>query len=72
MTAVDESRETPEVPFMVILRGRPDDEEIAAATVAILGLVRSRPARNSVVSGTKAPGWVPERTYTPPGFWAKH
>jgi hypothetical protein len=70
MTTVDEARETPEVPFMVILRGQPDDEEIAAATVAILGLVRSRPARTSVVSGTKAAGWVPERTYTPPGFWA--
>jgi hypothetical protein len=62
---------TVEQPFLVVVRGRPDDEEIAAATLAMLALARSRTPTTGD-SRTKAPGWVAEPGYTPPGCWSRH
>jgi hypothetical protein len=69
MTAAEQTRETP---FMVVLRGQPDDEEVAAATLALLALVNGEKSRGRAESGPKPAGWVAENGYTPPGFWATH
>jgi hypothetical protein len=56
---------TGEEPFLIVLRGAPDDEEIAAATVALLALTRAAVEPESVDS----PGWTPVRGYRSPGAW---
>ncbi|SDY87890.1 Acyl-CoA carboxylase epsilon subunit [Amycolatopsis xylanica] len=71
-------------PLLVVTKGNPDDHEIAAATVAVLALLQSTrdkarftprdkagfiPGRTTPEPG-RAPGWVRDPGYTPPGFWA--
>ncbi|WP_184072850.1 acyl-CoA carboxylase subunit epsilon [Nocardiopsis mwathae] len=57
---------------MRIVRGSPDDEEIAAITVAVMALMRSRAEE----SGPSRPAprsarWTQWRGYCPPGAWAE-
>ncbi|MFD8496241.1 acyl-CoA carboxylase epsilon subunit [Amycolatopsis sp. NPDC059657] len=55
-------------PFLVVTKGNPDDHEIAAATVAVLALLRT--TERTPPEPGRAPGWVRDDGYTPPGFWA--
>ncbi|ASU85323.1 acyl-CoA carboxylase subunit epsilon [Nocardiopsis gilva YIM 90087] len=69
MGAAQEGREAP---FMRIVRGSPDDEEIAAITVAVLALMRSRAGASSPQrSAPRSARWTQWRGYTPPGAWAE-
>jgi hypothetical protein len=52
-------------PFLVVLRGEPDDEEIAAATIALLMSAR----RDAEQSELHSPGWTPGVGYQSPGAW---
>ncbi|WP_101437491.1 acyl-CoA carboxylase subunit epsilon [Amycolatopsis echigonensis] len=55
-------------PWLHVVRGAPDDEEIAAVTIAILAALRTgppdRPARR------RLPGWEAD-VFTPPGAWIR-
>jgi Ser/Thr protein kinase RdoA (MazF antagonist) len=56
-------------PVLRIVRGEPDDTEIAAATAAIL-LLAARGADFPAEGIAARSGWVPEHAYRPPGAWA--
>ncbi|MET0237511.1 MAG: acyl-CoA carboxylase epsilon subunit [Kibdelosporangium sp.] len=56
-------------PVVRIVRGQPDDIEIAAATAAIVLLV-GRGTESSAAELAIRSGWVPEYAYRPPGTWA--
>jgi hypothetical protein len=58
-----------ERPLFTVVRGRPDDEELAAATVAILTLLQARADADDVGPRRRPPGWVSDG-YHPPGAWA--
>ncbi|SDW72011.1 Acyl-CoA carboxylase epsilon subunit [Amycolatopsis xylanica] len=51
-----------------VLRGRPDDEELAALTVA-LRLLAEKP-RTEAVQPDPRPGWT-RPAYEPPGAWSR-
>ncbi|WP_410567075.1 acyl-CoA carboxylase epsilon subunit [Amycolatopsis sp. cmx-4-61] len=52
---------------VVVVRGAPDDDELAAL-VAALALLAARP--RAVPPAGKAPAWVRE-SFTAPGSWAR-
>ena len=56
-------------PFLTVVRGEPDDEEVVAATVAILTLLQSRGEAGDAGLRRRPPGWVSDG-YHPPGAWA--
>ncbi|WP_425573554.1 acyl-CoA carboxylase subunit epsilon [Nocardiopsis rhodophaea] len=57
---------------MRIVRGSPDDEEIAAITVAVMALMRSRGGTPSTQHSAPRPArWTQWRGYCPPGAWAE-
>jgi Acyl-CoA carboxylase epsilon subunit len=53
-----------------IVRGAPDGDEIAAATVALLAVLRLRATQDASPSGPRTPGWNQPYNYGPPGAWA--
>ncbi|MEC3982359.1 acyl-CoA carboxylase subunit epsilon [Amycolatopsis sp. H20-H5] len=56
-------------PLFTVVRGEPDDEEVAAATVAILALLVGRGEPGDAARRALPPGWVSDG-YHPPGVWA--
>lgn len=56
-------------PVLFVVRGGADDEEIAAATVAVLLALRSRATTGAGAGPAPASGWRPE-PYGPPGAWS--
>ncbi|MFC4907583.1 acyl-CoA carboxylase subunit epsilon [Actinomadura gamaensis] len=58
-------------PLLRVVRGAPTDEELAALTVAVLAVVRSRSTAGEGGDAARppVPGWVRPRTYRPPGAW---
>jgi Acyl-CoA carboxylase epsilon subunit len=53
-----------------IVRGAPDGDEIAAATVALLAVLRLRAGDDASADTPRAPGWNQPYGYGPPGAWA--
>ena len=55
-------------PLITVVRGEPDDEELAALTVALLSLTaaRARPVRPV----PPAPAWTRD-AFTAPGAWSR-
>jgi hypothetical protein len=53
-------------PLLRILRGRPDEDEITAATVALLAALRTRRAP---AGASAAPAHDPGTGYRAPGAW---
>jgi hypothetical protein len=60
-----------EPPLLTVVRGAPDDEELAAATIAVLGLLRARGGDGRAGPRPAQAGWVIEG-YRSPGAWAAH
>ncbi|MDJ0342554.1 acyl-CoA carboxylase epsilon subunit [Streptomyces sp. H10-C2] len=64
----------PEELLIQFVRGEPDDEQVAAATVALLAVLRQKAAADDDLSGragrsSRPPGWTPD-SYAPPGAWS--
>lgn len=57
-----------EAPVLRVVRGSPTDEEIAAATAALVSMARNTDSVRSE-SHTDRPGWVSTSEYRPPGAW---
>ncbi|MCM2426153.1 acyl-CoA carboxylase epsilon subunit [Streptomyces sp. RKAG337] len=56
------------------VRGEPDDEQVAAATVALLAVLRQKAVADDDQGGrvgqsSRPPRWTPD-SYSPPGAWA--
>ncbi|MDH6465880.1 hypothetical protein M2302_006082 [Micromonospora sp. A200] len=69
MTAAEQS-DAAGVPRLVVVRGTPTEEELAAATVALMCALRA--ARGTARTGRRraeAP-WSPAADYRAPGAWA--
>ncbi|GAB3179940.1 hypothetical protein GCM10027259_29250 [Micromonospora palomenae] len=57
------------VPRLVVVRGTPTEEELAAATVALMCALRA--ARDTARSRRRAEAsWSPAADYRAPGAWA--
>jgi hypothetical protein len=56
-------------PDVRVLRGSPDDAEVAALIVA-LGAVSGPPARDARATVPRAP-WLRSPRYQPPGSWTR-
>ncbi|WP_143664551.1 acyl-CoA carboxylase epsilon subunit [Streptomyces sp. NRRL B-24572] len=74
-TAASPTAMTPQEQAHVLrfVRGLPDEEQIAAATLAVLAVLRARtPAGRAAPGGpvVPAPTWGFDRTYRAPGSWA--
>ncbi|MFP3992340.1 acyl-CoA carboxylase epsilon subunit [Streptomyces sp. E11-3] len=61
--------ETPQDTVLRIVRGRPNEEELAAATLALLAFMRGRCA-DEAEAGTAVAAWSAAHGYAPPGGWA--
>jgi hypothetical protein len=57
---------------LAVVRGNPDDLEIAAVVIALLAVRTSAMNRRPAGAGqhrAARPGWGPVREYRPPGAW---
>lgn len=60
----------PQPPVIRVLRGRPDREELAAVTLALLCSARARAARRADhPAGRRRAGWRLSRGYRQAGSW---
>ncbi|MFH8623396.1 acyl-CoA carboxylase epsilon subunit [Streptomyces vietnamensis] len=74
-TTVTPTAMTPQEQAHVLrfVRGLPDEEQIAAATLAVLAVLRARTPAGRAAPGdpvVPAPTWGFDRTYRAPGSWA--
>ncbi|WP_030692759.1 acyl-CoA carboxylase epsilon subunit [Streptomyces globisporus] len=74
MTAAPRTAMTPheQAQLLRFVRGRPDEEHIAAATLAVLAVLRARNRAAPATPGDPAfpaPTWGLDRTYRSPGSW---